>query len=1339
MDKEKNVSLASDYEGEETDDSPWELSSDSSDGNQSAPNDEKKTHAIYGERTGMGLERTEELAPNPIILLGRSPTLEMPRILESIKFTITCLYKIPIRRPAPLDRLKTKPSIEASFYQHFDVLYVMDKFPHLDRHVATRLGKMISRRRQILAYRESHDQNLDTNNVKPETAPFSSATSSFLHEFGAGGQEAGSGSEIVRSQTPSTLFAPRSKATTLRLEESHSEEGLDGLYAPSTVESELSMASSYAGKDLHVEYPPRPKRDDGRVLSRFKCPYCLLTKMITSDHNWEKHVLEDLQPYVCTYPECELFDQFFKTQDEWYKHEAQRHRVKWFCNTDHHPEYETQSDFLTHLKQHHGTTFDSGQLSLMRNIFQRPSRAVGGQCNLCMRQSTNLRSHVSRHLKQMALFALPRANETANSDMAELSTHSLSRNKMDEEQALAIDLVSRTSQSTSPSNDNYPGESNERSYSQPDLAELDNVEVIDVPDSADPEWDKITDKFSKARIEEDSTPADSVRRFYVPLDLATMPAVGRFLGRQDQLDDLWQYLRPTNSQSRKVAILHGLGGIGKTQLAIRFVRDHINDFTAIFWLHSKDRGTLLQSLSSIFPQLPGQSQNTKAINDEEVEQRARNVLGWLALEGNSRWLIIFDNIDQYSPVNSSVGDAYDIRDFFPGADHGSILITSRLHALLEVGKSFPVNKLDSDNAMKLLWQSSGLSEKSTIGELESNPGTETLDTKILLVLLIYVDAIALTNRLDGLPLAIVIAGAFMRETGTSITEYLQYYQESWSDLQLQSNPERQYQKGNMLQTWAISYREVRQRDARAAELLLLLAHFDNRDIWYELIKSSSYSLNVPIWLKTTISSELAFKIGVKSLIGFSLLETKQQEGVYAMHPVVQDWCIHLAGIETSVDSAQLDELALISVGYTVPSSSARNYTELQQRLIPHANYVRHGNWSSDNPAVWGALLGLGNLYKDQGKLKEAEEMYQQALAGYEKALGPDHTSTLDTINNLGSLYKDQGKLKEAEEMYQQALAGYEKALGPDHTSTLDAVNNLGSLYRDQGKLEKAEEMYQRALAGYKEALGPDHTSALNTVNNLGLLYSNQGKLKEAEEMYQQALAGYEKALGPDHTSTLNAVNNLGSLYRDQGKLKEAEEMYQQALAGYEKALGPDHTSTLNTVNNLGVLYSNKGKLKEAGEMYQRALAGYNKALGPNHTSTLDAINNLGSLYRDQGKLSEAEEMYQRALAGYEEALGPDHTSTLNTVNNLGGKLSKAEEMYQQALAGYEEALGPDHTSALNTVNNLGLLYSNQGKLKEAEEMYQRALAGYEKALGPYHSRTQLVEDRLHALSIAGIK
>ncbi|KAG2026624.1 hypothetical protein GB937_001409 [Aspergillus fischeri] len=694
------------------------------------------------------------------------------------------------------------------------------------------------------------------------------------------------------------------------------------------------------------------------------------------------------------------------------------------------------------------------------------------------------------------------------------------------------------------------------------------------------------------------TVREEASEFHIPLDLSAVPAIEEFIGREDDVNRLWDYLQPRIPQTRKVAVLHGLGGIGKTQLAIHFARKHKDDFTAVFWLSGKDRSALILSLSTCLPRIQGHPVNNEAKNEEEAEQRANQVLQWLAVPGNTKWLLIFDNVDQYAPFPDCNTRGYDICEFFPKADHGSIIITSRVQRLTEVGKPFPIKKLTQEDATQLLLQSSGFSAQ----------GAAQVEAKEV------VDIIPIVDRLDGLSLAIVLAGAFMRETGTSCKEYLKLYKETWSDLQSQATPTRHYWQGNILETWMITYQEIQKRDPTAATLLLLLACFDNRDIWYELIRGGLNCSHTPPWFEAAVSNKLAFKAKIKVLVGFSLVEPRRQEGSFTIHPVIQDWCFHIAASEKQ--TVQLYELALVSVGYTVSSKNDREYARLQQRLLPHANHVikrEKYSWPDDKVAVWGSFSGLGNLYSDQGKLKEAEEMYQQALAGYEKALGLDHPSTLDIVNNLGNLYSDQGKLREAEEMYQRALAGYEKALGLDHPSTLKTVANLGTLYSAQGKLKEVEEMYQQALAGYEKALGLDHLSTLGTVNNLGILYYTQGKLREAEEMYQRALAGYEKALGLDHPSTLDIVNNLGALYRSQGKLREAEDMYQQALAGKEKAVGLGSLSTLGTVNNLGALYYTQGKLREAEEMYQRALAGYEKALGPDHARTCMVADNLASL------------------------------------------------------------------------------------------------------------------------------
>ena len=408
---------------------------------------------------------------------------------------------------------------------------------------------------------------------------------------------------------------------------------------------------------------------------------------------------------------------------------------------------------------------------------------------------------------------------------------------------------------------------------------------------------------------------------------------------------------------------------------------------------------------------------------------------------------------------------------------------------------------------------------------------------------------------------------------------------------------------SVLTTWILSFNHLQAQSEDAAKLLMLWAFLDNQDLWYELF-ASALDLDIvdkmPDWYIRCAGDELEFKDCIGLLLEYSFIDAKIESTSFFMHPVLHQWSFHAFEKEKT----DMSWLAMIIVASAVPLETVPNYSFISRRLLPHCDRIfpllKHRIQESfvneiDPLSFSYACHELGRLYSDQGKMKEAEEMYLRALTGYEKAWGVEHTSTLNTVNNLGALYSDQGKMKEAEEMYLRALTGYEKAWGVEHTSTLNTVNNLGLLYFNQGKMKEAEEMYLRALTGKEKAWGVEHTSTLNTVNNLGLLYFNQGKMKEAEEMYLRALTGYEKAWGVEHTSTLNTVNNLGALYSDQGKMKEAEEMYLRALTGYEKAWGVEHTSTLDTVNNLGALYFNQGKMKEAEEMYLRALTGKEKA------------------------------------------------------------------------------------------------------------------------------------------------
>ena len=236
-------------------------------------------------------------------------------------------------------------------------------------------------------------------------------------------------------------------------------------------------------------------------------------------------------------------------------------------------------------------------------------------------------------------------------------------------------------------------------------------------------------------------------------------------------------------------------------------------------------------------------------------------------------LLIFDNVDQYSSTPTESGDEYDVSEFFPVADHGSIIITTRLALLKELGEFHPVRRLASEEAVRLLLKSSERKMGRNERGVAIDTGKSGSQPSLIRYCLHYLDSINLADRLDGLPLAIVIAGSFISHTGVSFARYLQIYEESWRDLQSITEPHRHYSNGNILTTWMITYSEIQKADPLAVKLLFLLSYFHNRDIWVGLIRCGLKSSNTPDWFRTVASNEIRFLTTVRTLVNFSLMHT----------------------------------------------------------------------------------------------------------------------------------------------------------------------------------------------------------------------------------------------------------------------------------------------------------------------------------------------------------------------------------------------------------------------------------------------------------------------------------
>ena len=217
-----------------------------------------------------------------------------------------------------------------------------------------------------------------------------------------------------------------------------------------------------------------------------------------------------------------------------------------------------------------------------------------------------------------------------------------------------------------------------------------------------------------------------------------------------------------------------------------------------------------------------------------------------------------------------------------------------------------------------------------------------------------------------------------------------------------------------------------------------MAYLDNQEIWLELLQTDVNEK--PSWLSYVTGSNIRFNGVMRRLQDYSLIEAHPEKKAFSLHSCVHDWSLEY--LNSEVDEG-LYCLAVRCVSNLVVPETEPTYWQRDQRLEPHAIRLRHCRFQEllsgySGARLIGSVEDLGELFRRRGRLFDAEEMYGRALAGYEKALGPDHTSTLDTVNNLGNLYKNQDKLGEAEEMYGRALAGYEKTLGHGHWKTQQA-------------------------------------------------------------------------------------------------------------------------------------------------------------------------------------------------------------------------------------------------------------------------------------------------------------
>ncbi len=281
----------------------------------------------------------------------------------------------------------------------------------------------------------------------------------------------------------------------------------------------------------------------------------------------------------------------------------------------------------------------------------------------------------------------------------------------------------------------------------------------------------------------------------------------------------------------------------------------------------------------------------------------------------------------------------------------------------------------------------------------------------------------MARRLDGLPLALATAGAFLKQTPVDCTTYLQRYEEVWQVSQTRVSQLPEYPSRTLYTTWSLSLAQIENEMPLAARLLAFLAYLDHQHIWYELLSGCKDS-NQPSWFRELTSQKFVFIEAMLVLTRYCLVETHHETDSYSLHTCVHDWT--LDGLNREVDWSQ-HWLAFDCVASHIGADDWEYMSDSRYQLfVGHAMRLVHGRFAvvADQQHSISRRLDqidyLAQLLQGQIQLDSAQRMYLLAVAGREKALGWEHKSTLNTVHNLGSLYADLGRLEEAEQMYSRA-------------------------------------------------------------------------------------------------------------------------------------------------------------------------------------------------------------------------------------------------------------------------------------------------------------------------------
>ena len=738
-----------------------------------------------------------------------------------------------------------------------------------------------------------------------------------------------------------------------------------------------------------------------------------------------------------------------------------------------------------------------------------------------------------------------------------------------------------------------------------------------------------------------------------------------FTGRETLLTKLHNELCKTIPRrwNHRIA-LHGLGGVGKTQLALEYAYYHKDNYDGVYWISAVSQATLFSGFQEI-------AQETRCIAKPATlkpAEVAAQVLNWL--NRGERWLLVIDNLEDISVVDG----------YLPDLSAGHTLITTRNQHYDQIpAEGLEIGVLDPGDATNLLL---------IRAKLDSD-NDDSDDERIIRV------AAEIANELGFLPLAIEQAAAYIREASKDIFKFLPSYRQNRKTHHARvSKGNRNYYSDSLATTWRLSFQRIEKTNRDASKLLQLIAFLNPDGILLEFLEAGVKGLDME--LQGIIGDPDRVCEALAELQRFSLINRQgvnSDQQRITIHRLVQS--VIKDEMPSEVCSAVI--AALIGLcDSAFPPWHDWDQKLLQQSRIYEAQVVGP---LLDVPVIASETMGcllsrVGLFLREDGKYQQANGIFEKALKLFNELKGREDYETLNAMSLLAWGYQYQGQYQKAAELEEQVLETRLRLFGNEHLDTLKTMADLARTYRTQGRYIKAAELKEHVLDVRKRLCGEEHPDTLMAMSFLAHTYRDQGELQKAAELEEKVVEVRMRLFEKEHPTTLLAMGNLGSTYRSEGRYQEAAALEEKVLEATIRLLGKEHPETVLAMVNLGCTYRDQGKLDHSIILLERAVEGRRMLGGNDHPATLWAQFNLCDAYRKSGNPHNWLELLENTEDSMEKVLGKDHPWTLSAMHSLAvgyreqGKLDHSRKLLENVVERRNRILGESHPHTRDSVKEL---------------------------------------------------